>query len=63
MHTTKSLKNIKNLILYFHTKTKITKKYVLTCILSFNNQFIKAMRIRLIFQKYIKKIILFSFNI
>ena len=54
MHTTKSLKNIKKIfILYFHT-TKIKKKYVLTCMLSFNNQFIKIMRIMSIFQKYQK---------
>ena len=41
---------------------KKIKKYVLACILTFNSQFIKAIRIRTIFQKY-KKIILFSFNI
>jgi hypothetical protein len=38
---------------------KIQKKNVLPCILSFNNQFIKAMWTRLIFQKYQKKYFVF----
>ena len=54
-------KKCKNFISYFHTKIS-RKRYVLACILNFNNQFIKAMRTRAIFQKY-KKTILFSFSI
>jgi len=46
MHTNKSLKDLK-IISYFYTK-----KYVLAYILNFNKQFIKAMKTRLICQKY-----------
>jgi hypothetical protein len=59
MHTAKSLKNI---ILYFHIKKKISKIYI-SMHFGFNNQFIKVTRTRPIFQKFQKKIILFSFNI
>jgi hypothetical protein len=55
MHTTKSLKNIKNSYCIFIQK----KNYVLACILGFNNQFIKIIRTRPIFQKYQKKYFVF----
>jgi hypothetical protein len=59
MHTAKSLKDKKKInTSYFHT----TKKY--TCFsmhFGFNNQFIKAMRTRLIFQKYPKNILFLLF--
>ena len=48
MHTAKSLKNIKIMHIVLPYK-KSLKMYILACILSFNNQFIKAMRTRLIF--------------
>jgi hypothetical protein len=57
MHTTKSLKNIKNSYCIFIQN----KNYVLACILGFNNQFIKVIRTRPNF-KNTKKHILFSFN-
>jgi hypothetical protein len=58
MHTAKFFKNIKNSHCIFIQK-KLKKKYVLTCILSFNNQFIKVLRTRPIFQKYQKKYFVF----
>jgi hypothetical protein len=51
MHTTKSIKE--KIISYFHS-TKI-QKYVLACILGFNNQFIKVTRTWPTFQKISKK--------
>ena len=48
MHTVKSLKFIRNFHIIFSYNKKF-KKYVLTCILNFKNQFIKAMRTRPIF--------------
>jgi hypothetical protein len=53
MHTAKSLKDKKKKIItsYFHT----TKKIYFSMHFCFNNQFIKAMRTRLIFQKIPKK--------
>jgi peroxiredoxin len=56
MHTAKSLK-AKKIILYFYT-TKIKKK----CFgmhFGFNNQFIKVMRTRKIFQKFPKNYFVF----
>jgi hypothetical protein len=50
MHTTKSLNNNKKK-LYFRTTKKISKIYI-NMHFSFNNQFIKVMRTRLIFQKF-----------
>ena len=61
MHTAKSHKNIKKIILYFH----ITKKISKICIsmhFGFNNQFIKSQELGQYFKNF-KKIILFSFNI
>jgi DNA-binding protein len=48
MHTIKSLKKYKNFYIIF-SYNKNSKQYVLAYILSFNNQFIKVMRTRLIF--------------
>jgi len=50
MHTTKSLNNNNNK-LYFRTTKKISKIYI-NMHFGFNNQFIKVMRTRLIFQKF-----------
>ena len=52
IHTAKFLKDKKLYRIFIQQKFK---KYVLACILDFNNQFIKAMRIKLIFQTYQKK--------
>jgi len=54
--------NIKNISYLIFIQNKIKKINLLACILGFNNQFIKIMRIRPIFQKY-QKNILFSFSI
>jgi hypothetical protein len=51
VHTTMSLKSIKNHIVFSY---KNSKKYVFACFFGFNNQFIKIMRTRPIFQKYQK---------
>jgi len=59
MHMVKSLKNIKRFHVVFSCKKTIKKWYLLACILSFNNQFIKAKRTRTIFQKYQKKYFVF----
>jgi len=48
IHTVKSLKLIRNFYIIFSYNKKF-KKYVLTCILNFKNQFIKTMRTRPIF--------------
>jgi hypothetical protein len=59
MHMAKSLKLIRNFHIIFSYNKKYSKKiYVLACILSFNNQFIKTIRTRPVFQN-IKKYILF----
>jgi hypothetical protein len=62
MHTTKSLKDKKkkNHIVFSYNKT--SKNICFSMHFAFNNQFIKVMRTRLIFQKYPKNI-LFSFSI
>ena len=57
MHTTKSRKY--NKISYHVFIQKKNSKNILTCILDFNNQFIKAMRTRSIFQKYQKNYFVF----
>ena len=62
MHTAKSLKNKKKIILYFHTKKKISKKYVLACILSLITSLLKSQELGQYF-KNSKKKNLFSFNI
>jgi hypothetical protein len=60
MHTVKSLKLIRNFHIIFSYKRKNFKKInVLAYILSFNNQFIKTIRTRLIFQKYQKNYFVF----
>jgi hypothetical protein len=61
MHTAKSLKN-KKIISYFHTTKKISKKYVLACILALITSLLKSRELGQYF-KIFKKIILFSFNI
>jgi hypothetical protein len=48
--------------LYFHTTKKISK-ICISMHFGFNNQFIKVTRTRPIFQKFQKKLILFSFNL
>jgi len=53
MHTTKSLKNKKKIILYFHTTKKISK-ICISMHFGFNNPFIKVTRTRPIFQKFQK---------
>jgi hypothetical protein len=50
MHTAKSLKNFKKIILYFHTIKKISK-ICISMHFGFNNQFIKVTRTGPIFQK------------
>ena len=51
MHMAKSLKLIRNFHIIFSYNKKYSKKiYVLACILSFNNQFIKTIRTRPVFQ-------------
>jgi hypothetical protein len=62
MHTAKSLKNKKKIILYFHTTKKISKKYVLACILSLITSLLKSRELGQYF-KIFKKKNLFSFNI
>jgi len=64
MHTTKSLKDKKTHHIVFLYNKKIII-YVLTCFFGFNNQFIKAMRTRQIFQKNTQKnkFSFFSFSI
>jgi hypothetical protein len=62
MHTAKSLKNKKKIILYFHTTKKISKKYVLACILSLITSLLKSRELGQYF-KIFKKKKLFSFNI
>jgi hypothetical protein len=57
MHTAKSLNN-KKIILYFHTTKKISKKCI-SMHFGFNNQFIKVMRTRPIFQKILKNLFCF----
>jgi len=53
MHITKSLKLIRNFHIIFSYNKKYSKTiYVLACILSFDNQFIKTIKTRQIFQKY-----------
>jgi hypothetical protein len=59
MHMVKSLKNIKRFHVVSSCKKIIKKWYLLACILNFNNQFIKVMRTRTIFQKYQKKYFVF----
>jgi hypothetical protein len=59
MHTTKYLKD-KKLMLYFPTTKKANICF--SMYFGFNNQVIKAMRTRPIYQKY-QKNILFSFSI
>jgi len=54
MHMTKSLKDKKTHHIVFLYNKKIII-YVLTCFFGFNNQFIKAMRTRQIFQKNTQK--------
>jgi hypothetical protein len=61
MHTTKSLKNKKNHIVFSYYKENF-KKICISMHFDFNNQFIKVTRTRPIFQKFQKKN-LFSFNI
>jgi len=56
MYTTRSLKNIKELTSYSHTKIL---EYILAYILGFNNQFIKTLRIWPIFQKISKTLFCF----
>ena len=60
MHTTKSQKQKTNkkTILYFHTAKKISKIYI-SMHFGFNNQFIKVVKTRLIFQKFQKKLFCF----
>jgi hypothetical protein len=58
MHTPKSLK-YRNFCIMFSYKNK---KYILTCIFCFNNQFIKVTRNGQYFKNF-KKNILFYFNI
>jgi hypothetical protein len=53
MHTTKSLKNKKKIILYFHTTKKISK-ICISMHFGFNNLFIKVTRTRPIFQNFQK---------
>ena len=56
MHTTKSLKDKKkNHIVFSYNKT--SKNICFSMHFGFNNQFIKVMRTRLIFQKYPKNIL------
>jgi hypothetical protein len=52
----------KIIILYFHTTKKISK-ICISMHFDFNNQFIKVVRTRPIFQTFQKKYFLFSFNI
>ena len=54
MHTTKSLKQKKNHIVLSY-KEIFKKKHILVCSIDFNNQFVKVMRTRPIFQKIPKK--------
>jgi hypothetical protein len=42
MHTAKFLKKIKKIILYFHITKKISKKYVLACILALITNLLKS---------------------
>jgi hypothetical protein len=70
MHTAKSLK-INHIVFSYthththtHTHTKIkNSKICISTHFGLNNQFIKVTRTRPIYQKFKKKIILFSFNI
>jgi hypothetical protein len=59
VHMARSLKNIKNHIIF---PRKNSKKYVFACIFGFSNQFSKTMRTASIFQKY-QKLILFFISI
>ena len=56
MHTAKSLKNKKKIILYFHTTKKISKKYVLACILSLITSLLKSRELGQYFKNFKKKI-------
>jgi hypothetical protein len=58
MHTPKSLKE-KNYIIFSYNKENLKKK-CFSMHFGFNNQFIKVTKTWLIFQKFQKKIILFS---
>jgi hypothetical protein len=59
MHMAKSLKNIYKKSYHIFIQLFFKKEYVLACILGFNNQIIKVMRTRPIFQKYQKNYFLF----
>jgi hypothetical protein len=59
MHTAKSLKKI---ILYFHITKKISKIYILVCILALITSLLKSRELDQYFKNK-KKFILFSFNI
>jgi len=62
MHTAKSFKKKKTIILYFHTTNKNFKKYVLACIFALITNLLKSRELGQNL-KNSKKIILFSFNI
>jgi hypothetical protein len=55
MHTAKSLKNKKKSYCIFIQQRKFQKKLCISMHFGFNNQFIKVMRTRPIFQKILKK--------